>query len=76
MNIQELPDRDLDNLFRKAVDSVDYPFQESAWQDMEGKLNGWERFSNIFWKRGETWHTPAPACGGVEGVMQGFILEQ
>jgi hypothetical protein len=49
MNMHELPDKDLDNVFRKAADMVEFPMQEEAWQNIERQLDDWERFSKTFW---------------------------
>ncbi|WP_299453725.1 outer membrane beta-barrel protein [uncultured Microscilla sp.] len=34
MNIQDMPDNDLDELFKTAVDNVQYEFKQEAWQSM------------------------------------------
>ncbi len=50
MNWYDLPDNEFDSLFKKASESVDFPFREEAWQKMERRLNQWEIFSSIYWR--------------------------
>lgn len=50
MNLYELPDKEFDSLFKKAADSAEFPFNESAWEGFKEKLNRWEKFSPAFWR--------------------------
>ncbi len=50
MNLYELPDKEFDSVFKKAAEQAEYPFNESAWDGFEPKLNRWEKFNPAFWK--------------------------
>jgi hypothetical protein len=50
MNLYELPDKEFDTLFKKAAEQAEYPFNESAWDGFEQKLNRWEKLNPAFWK--------------------------
>jgi len=50
-SMNEMSDRELDDLFRKAAEEIEVPFDPEAWKRMEQKLddggerNGWLRWS-------------------------------
>ncbi len=50
MNLYELPDKEFDSIFKKAAEQAEYPFNESAWDGFEQRLNRWEKFNPAFWK--------------------------
>ena len=48
--MQEIPDNELDNLFRKSLSSSNIPFDEKAWNSMEKKLEDEERRRAFYWR--------------------------
>jgi hypothetical protein len=49
MNMQDLPDSNLDDLFRKAADSIEVEFIEESWDAMDKKLNDHMLTSKLIW---------------------------
>ena len=48
-----MPDRDLDELFKTAVDNVQYDFEQAAWQDLQRKMRGgWWSRKGVYWGSG------------------------
>lgn len=48
MNMHDIPDHELDALFRRSVGDSDIPFDERAWQDLEKKLKAYKKQT---WKK-------------------------
>lgn len=46
MIMQDMPDKELDDLFRTAVDNVQYEFKQEAWQNLQKKMyfSRWKRW--------------------------------
>lgn len=46
MIMQDMPDKELDDLFRTAVDNVQYEFKQEAWQNLQNKMyfSRWKRW--------------------------------
>jgi len=63
MRLYELPDQELDSIFKKAAEEAEYPFNESAWEGFMTRLNRWDRFRPAFWR----------ITGGMVIVLLGLI---
>ena len=50
MNMQNIPDKDLDKIFTQAAENYQAPFQTGAWQKMQQKLDKKAAFRS-FWRR-------------------------
>ncbi|OJJ18814.1 hypothetical protein BKI52_24910 [marine bacterium AO1-C] len=51
--MQDMPDRELDELFKTAADNVQYDFEQAAWQDLQQKMRGgWWSRRGIYWGSG------------------------
>ncbi len=50
-SMNEIPDNELDDLFRKSAEEMDIPFDAEAWQRMEKKLDGASRTDKNPWMR-------------------------
>ena len=48
--MQELPDNELDNLFRKSLNTPNIPFDEKAWDAMEKKLDSEKVKGTFYWR--------------------------
>jgi hypothetical protein len=64
MNLYELPDNEFDSIFKKAAEQAEYPFNESAWNRFEQKLNRWKKFNPAFRR----------ITGGLSIVLLGMIV--
>ncbi|MDJ1506217.1 hypothetical protein QNI22_36490, partial [Cytophagaceae bacterium BD1B2-1] len=49
--MNEMPDNELDDLFRKSAEEIDIPFDPEAWLRMEKKLDNGSSNGNGKWKR-------------------------
>ena len=49
--MQDMPDKELDELFKTAADHVQYDFEQAAWQNLQHKMRGgsWWTRRGIFW---------------------------
>jgi len=51
--MQNMPDRELDELFKTAADNVQYDFEQAAWQGLQQKMRGgWWSRRGIYWGSG------------------------
>lgn len=50
MNMQNIPDKDLDKIFTQAAENYQAPFDSGAWQKMQQKLDK-TGHAGSFWKR-------------------------
>ncbi len=50
-SMNEIPDNELDDLFRKSAEEMEVPFDPEAWQRMEKKLDGTARTDKNAWMR-------------------------
>ncbi|MDJ1493572.1 hypothetical protein QNI19_11560 [Cytophagaceae bacterium DM2B3-1] len=50
-SMNEMPDNELDDLFRKSAEEIDIPFDPEAWLRMEKKLDNGSSNGNGKWKR-------------------------
>lgn len=48
--MQEIPDSELDELFRKSLNTSNIPFEEKAWNAMEKKLDDENRRRAFYWR--------------------------
>lgn len=49
--MQDMPDKELDELFKTAADHVQYDFEQAAWQNLQHKMQGgsWWTRRGVFW---------------------------